>query len=187
MMNNNDREKLVSEIASAKAELERLMFDEESVPPPARPATERKIEIFEKKCGFPLPAAFRAFLLLHDGWPDFDGDAAIFGTGGRNQEWIEETLDDLWENFEDFGKENPIEEGAIPIVLGEDANTSLFMWPPDKEKGGEATFREYRLAELTHSYADFDEYLVHFLKSLRGAIDLERNGEEAPDSGEDDE
>ncbi|MDG4888088.1 hypothetical protein CK222_16095 [Mesorhizobium sp. WSM3866] len=178
MLNEKKRAELVAALLEAKRELDRLTLDEDMTDPPAEPATENDIARFEKKCGFPIEPSYRAFLLMHDGWTDFDGDAAILGTRGSREDWFEETLEMVWEVFEDFGDENPAED-AVAVVLGEDTNNYLFMWPP--ASGGQATFKEYEDGKLTREYRDFDEYLTEFLKSLRHSIDVEREGADTDD------
>ncbi|RWP24101.1 MAG: SMI1/KNR4 family protein [Mesorhizobium sp.] len=182
MISSEQRIGLVAQLLEKKRELDMLMFDEDMTEPPSRPATEKDIARFEKLCGFPMEPSYRAFLLLHDGWINFDGDAAILGTKGSELEWFEETLEMVWEVFEDFGDENPIDD-AVPVVLGEDTNNYLFMWPPEKGSDEAATFREYEHGKLTRSYRDFDEYLTEFLQSLQETIEIEREG---PEGGDDD-
>lgn len=183
MLNDRERTDLVAQLLEAKRELDMLTLDEDMTDPPSKPATEKDIARFEKKCGFPIEPSYREFLLMHDGWIDFDGDAAILGTRGSNEEWFEDTLEMVWEVFEDFGDENPADD-AVAVVLGEDTNNYLFMWPPQEGSDGKATFKEYEDGKLTREYADFDEYLIEFLKSLRHSIEVEREGADRGDADE---
>jgi hypothetical protein len=180
MLSDTERFELVARLLESKRQLDMLMLDEDMTELPSPPATGKEIARFEKKCGFPLEPSYRAFLLLHNGWADFDGDAAILGTKGSDEDWFEETLEMVWEVFEDFGEENPAED-AVPIVLGEDTNNYLFMWPPEKGSKGAASFREYENGKLTREYVTFDDYLMDFLKALQHSIELEREGAEKPD------
>lgn len=183
MISSEQRIELVARLLEAHRKLDMLMFDENMTELPSQPATEKDIARFEKQCGFPVEPSYRAFLLLHDGWIDFDGDAAILGTKGSKLEWFEETVEMVWEVFEDFGDENPIDD-AVPIVLGQDTNNYLFMWPPEKGSDEAATFREYEHGKLIRNYRDFDEYLTEFLHGLQKAIETELEG---PDGGDGDE
>lgn len=181
MLNDREREHLVAELLEAKRELDRLTLDEDMTELPAPPASERDIAAFEKRCGFPLEPSYRAFLKQHDGWTDFDGDAAILGTKRDKEEWFEDALEMVWDVFDEFGDENPAEDG-VAVVLGEDTNNYLFMWPP--AEGGMTQIREYEDGKLQRSYASFDEYLVAFLASLKESIQIERDGAEPADDDE---
>jgi len=174
MLNHQERTHLIAELLKAKRELDMLTLDEDMTDPPAKPATPKEVDRFEKECGFAIDPSYREFLLLHNGWTDFDGDAAILGTKGKREEWFDETIEMIWEVFEDFGDENPV-DGAVPIVLGEDTNNYLFMWPP-REGTDKAVFKEYEDGKLVQLFADFDEYLAGFLKSLLHSIEVERDG-----------
>jgi cell wall assembly regulator SMI1 len=58
------------------AELDRLAGSEIAKPP--RPGgSPQRLAQFEARIGFSLPEDYREFLLLHDGWPGFNGDTAL--------------------------------------------------------------------------------------------------------------
>lgn len=173
MLSDAARRKLIADLVAAGQELDLLMFDEIITGLPNPPATERQIADYEQQCGFPMPPTFRAFLLLHDGWPDFLGDAAILGTGWRKLDWTADALEALEAPFEEFGQEDPIAHDAVPVLLGDGAFVSLFLWPPHLS---ERPFHEYQYSELLAEHADFDAFLQGSLDSLRNQIDEERNG-----------
>jgi hypothetical protein len=173
ILSDDARRKLIADIIAAGQELDLLMFDEIITGLPNPPATERQVADYERDCQFPLPPSFRAFLLLHDGWPDFLGDAAILGTGWRKLDWTDDALEALEAPFEEFGQEDPIANNAVPALLGVDAFVSLFIWPPELSR---QPFHEYQYSELVALHDDFDAFLQGSLHSLRNQIDEERNG-----------
>ena len=173
MLTDDARRKLIADLIAAGRELDLLMFDEIITGLPNPPATEGQVAAYERECGFPLPPSFRAFLLLHDGWPDFLGDAAILGTGWRKLDWTDEALEALEAPFEEFGQEDPLANRAVPVLLGVDAFVSLFLWPPDLSR---QPFHEYQYSELLAEHADFDAFLQGSLDSLRNQIEEERKG-----------
>lgn len=179
MLSDEARRTLVADIIAAGRQLDLLMFDEVITGTPNSPATESQIAEYERECGFPLPPSFRRFLLLHNGWPDFLGDAAILGTGWKRLDWTDEALEALEAPFEEFGQEDPITSGAVPVLLGEGAFVSLFLWPPHLSQ---APFHEYQYSELIKEHDDFDAFLQSSLDSLRNQIDDELNGTHTDDS-----
>jgi len=50
------------------------------------PASEREISAYEDKNGVKLPASYRQFLLLHNGWKKFENDYTLTGASGPHSE-----------------------------------------------------------------------------------------------------
>lgn len=178
MLSDSERGNLIDAIQRAQRELDMLMFDEIMTGLPTPPATEREVAEYQRDCGFNLPPSFRAFLLRHDGWPDFLGDAAILGANWRKLDWTAAALAVRKAPFDEFGTEDPFGHGAIPVLLGRSAFVTLFLWPPDPRR---LPFREYQYSELIMEHEDFDGFLQSSLESLLNLIDEERQGSDADD------
>ena len=178
MLSNAQRSDLIQELVRAQRELDLLMFDDVISGLRNPPATEKQVSAYERDCGFSLPPGFREFLLMHNGWPDFLGDAAILGTEWRTEEWVDEALDGLEAPFDEFGQEDPIAGGAVPVLLGQDAFVSVFLWPPKANTG---RFHEYQYSEKIMEHPDFDDFLTSSLESLLNQIREEREGSSKAD------
>jgi cell wall assembly regulator SMI1 len=73
---------ILSQIRTICEETDRL---EEELPrsEPFPPASEKEIAAAEKRLGVQFPPSYRAFLRLHNGWKQFQGDNWIIGVSGR--------------------------------------------------------------------------------------------------------
>src|SRR5688572_7913807 len=71
---------IIHGIRSKRLELARLdpRSGMPTMPPP--PASAASIQAVERRLGLPLPASYRAFLSVHDGWPGFFHGANLLGS-----------------------------------------------------------------------------------------------------------
>ena len=134
MISSEQRIELVAHLLEAHRKLDMPMFDENMTELPSQPATEKDIARFEKQCGFPVEPSTPSVFAIARRLDRLRWGCGDPRTKGSKLEWFEETVEMVWEVFEDFGDENPIDD-AVPIVLGQDTNNYLFMWPPERRLG----------------------------------------------------
>jgi SMI1 / KNR4 family (SUKH-1) len=167
---------LIEELAEALRTYDRLAFDEEYEHKLGKPSSPTQIATLEKGLGKPLPPSYKAFLDLHNGWSDFAGDAKLLAVEDHGSEWVKERLLDLDELFDEFGGENPFNEGAIPVMLGEDSQQTLLVDPRTVREDGEMDFVALDIIEEERRFKDFTSFLQHKLNLLKQLIDKQKEG-----------
>ncbi len=80
--------RVVSELLAARKELSRLSEEEEIGEKLGLPASAAQIAKVKKLLGKPLPPSYQAFLELHNGWDEFEGDAKILSAEDLNSDWV---------------------------------------------------------------------------------------------------
>ncbi|MER9326550.1 SMI1/KNR4 family protein [Mesorhizobium sp. M0488] len=171
---------LIEQFQQRSKEYDLLALDEDLSDPPNPPATEQDIRRFEKEIGYVLPEDYRAFLLLHDGWPGFEGDAPLLGIGNRNNPETVKILRGRSGLFDQFSDENPIKSGALPILIAPGVDDMLFYFPKGPDAGKFVSYDNVDREDVFDTFADF----------LRDRIDtldyLIRQEKEGVDPGEED-
>lgn len=167
---------LIAQLAEALRAYDRLAFDEEYDHPLGKPCSDRQLATLEKRLGKPLPPSYREFLKLHNGWGELSGDAKLLSVEDQRAEWVEEHLEDLQEIFDDLDQENPFENGALPVFLGEDSNQCLYVDPHTVRSNGEMDFVALDITTEERRFPDFTSFLIHKLNLLRDMIDDETKG-----------
>lgn len=178
---------LVRDVAEAKAEYDRLRFDEDQGRKLAPPASPEQITRLERELGRRLPPSYRAFLELHNGWSNFAGGSRILGTEDHGQTWVKERIA-FWNSIVDDGP-SPFELGAVPVLFGEDENHFLAMDPKSARPDGETDFVDYDYGREHQRFKDFIAFLRDDLEVMRRLIERETKGVEEEDdagAGEDD-
>jgi hypothetical protein len=166
---------LIHELAEARRKYDRLAFDEEYAHELGQPCSPNQIATLERILGKPLPPSYRAFLELHNGWNDFVGDAKLLAVEDHGSEWVKKRLLDLSTLFADFG-ENPFNEGAIPVLLGNDARGFLIVDPRTVRQNGEMDFVSFHIVHEEDRFEDFTSFLQHKLNLLQERIDDQVKG-----------
>jgi hypothetical protein len=183
MAKKSDLKELIIELVAAQRELDRLMFDEDEPPSLGKPATSQQIATLEGVLGKPLPPSYRAFLELHNGWEDFDGEAKLLAVEDHGSKWVKKRVRELGDLFAETEDDNPFELGAIPLMLGKDTQNYLVLDPRKVRGNGEMDFVTYDLTVQEDRFKDFTAFLADALKVLKGAIKSEKEG----DSDDEDE
>lgn len=134
------------------------------------PATEERIAAFERSVGMDLPADYREFLLIHDGWVGFSGEARLFSIaemgGGEFYDHIQEFQKELRRNRNEGPAEGLVFEGSLGTRM------SYFDRKTHREKGSlDVVF--WDLGEVER-YQSFVEYLIHYAQNLDEMIEAER-------------
>ena len=170
-------QKLIDDLAAAKRELDGLMFDEEYPHELGEPCTPEQITKLEGILGKALPPSYHAFLELHNGWRNFNGGAKLLAVEDQTSSWVEKRKEDLDELFyEDEDNENPFNNGAIPILLGEDESDYLILDPNSLHQDGEMIFIAYDYTEEEERFTDFSSFLQQQLDLHLEMIEDEKRG-----------
>jgi hypothetical protein len=137
---------------------------EEVLGPPCDPAD---IDALEAELGVALPPSYRAFLSLYSHWLGVPGcgGADLLGPGEHRSEHVKRTL--AWKStmFDEFESTNPIEQGAVPLAIGDDRNMILFEGEPRDD--GEISIVHYYLTEAETRYADLVEMFTALVEQYR--------------------
>ncbi|MEZ5510142.1 MAG: SMI1/KNR4 family protein [Gammaproteobacteria bacterium] len=174
---------LIHALIAAKNTYDQLVFDEQYPVELGPPATPEQIAALEQLLGKALPDSYRAFLQLHNGWSDFEGDGKLLGTDDHAAEWVQEKIQ-YWNDLWDMDSDNPFEHGAMPVMLGEGLNHFLVLDPRRVNQQGQPLFVLYDYMHEEKSYEDFTGYLQNRLSILRRLIDRETNGIPEESDGE---
>jgi hypothetical protein len=188
MINRDDLRQLIHDLAEAKREYDRLLFDEEADHSPGAPASSLQIAEIERILGKPLPPSYRVFLELHNGWSDFAGGAKLLAVEDHGSDWVKKRLKELGDLlFEDYDK-NPFLNGAIPVLLGKDENSYLVLDPGKVQKNGEMDFVLYDYGTEERRFESFTAFLQNDLLLMQRLIENEKHGiSDEDDEDEEDE
>ncbi|MDX8350502.1 SMI1/KNR4 family protein [Cognatiyoonia sp. IB215446] len=166
---------LVEKLHSAHQTYEKLVFDEDYDGVLGKPASLVHINELEKRIGITLPQNYKAFLLRHDGWANFDGEGKLLSVGDHAAEWVKSTVaewSDIWESEDP----NPFANGAVPIMLGEDIENFLVLNPTKRNHENEPVFELYDAMELEDTFQTFFDYLTQEFETLDEMIKDEQDG-----------
>lgn len=168
-------QQLISELAEARHTYDLLVFDELQPNELGAPATVEQINQLTARLGKPLPPSYRAFLELHNGWSDFEGDGKLLAVEDHDSEWVQEKIQ-YWNDIWDEDSDNPFDHGAIPVLLGESLNHFLVLDPRRTAPNGQLLFVHYDYMQEEKTYDDFVAYLNNRLLILKRLIERETQG-----------
>jgi hypothetical protein len=166
---------LVAALRDAFREQDELLFDEEYEHKLGAACTASSIDAVEQRLRRRLPPSYRAFLMRHDGWTRFTGDAVVLSCADFFADWVRRRVAALSALFFERGPD-PFERGAFPLVLGEDARTFLVADPTTVRDDGEMDLILYDLTRESRRFPDFVAFLRYKLEVVRAIIESERNG-----------
>lgn len=172
-MDQNDIREMIDANLAAKAEYDRLVFDELTDRGDPGPAGDAAIAAAERALGQPLPASYRALLQVRNGILYFDGDSHILAAEDLSRDWVARECAAKTELFIEFEGGSPFARGAIPVMIGEDSN-ALLLWLPDGDGGG--TFVEYDIVEQVGEYETLFDYIRDDTDLVREMADEEAGG-----------
>jgi cell wall assembly regulator SMI1 len=160
---------LVERISQQLTELDRLSEVESSseLGPPASP---ERVSDFELRVGFDLPEDYRAFLLLHDGWKDFNGESALLSIGDMTSGKLFETIRDYQKELQRVGQHGPGQGLVIEGSFGTRIAYFDRLGHRDTAKLDVVYWDRGPIAR----YADFSAFLEGYSKDLAQMIDDER-------------
>lgn len=163
----------IDKFQALTSEFELLAYDELMTPTPNPPATEQQVSHFERVLGYRLPEDFRGFLLLHDGWQDFHGEAPIAGINHRQTELFAKAVRVQSESFDQMDEENPIKMGALPILIAHNVDYMLFYFPTGVDAG---KYVSYDSIDREEEFDSLNEFFESQLELLREMIEEEKEG-----------
>jgi SMI1 / KNR4 family (SUKH-1) len=185
-MSSEKMKGLVEKLAEALRELDVLLFDEEYPHVLGAPCSSDQIASLERKLGSPLPPSYLAFMRLHNGWSDFDGEAQLLGSEDQTKEWVAKKIKSIGSLFyEDKSAVNPFSHGSIPVLLGKDENNYVVLDPTTARSDGEMDFVQYEFTEEERRFPDFGSFLEHELELHLEMIEEEKEGADDEDDDED--
>ena len=167
---------LIAAIVLRQTQYDKLKFDERlehQLGPPAKPA---EIESLGRRLGAELPLDYRQFLALNDGWCDFDGDGKLLATTDHTQAWVQERVAE-WCSIWDPDADNPLANGALPVMIGESKNSFLVLDPRSTGANGGCVFALYDFMVLEETFQSFTAYLQRRLEILDTLVARETLGD----------
>jgi hypothetical protein len=139
---NNDRlDRAIAEAFAANRHYYRVFFNMDADQTLGPPALEQDVRRFESQLGWPLPPSYRAFLLRHDGWRNFRGDAHLLSIGQRDEPGMQAHLAE----FQSLAGDEAL--GVIVIMAGEASGTLAYLDPKCRRPNGEMDVVEYAYAD----------------------------------------
>lgn len=160
-----------------------MAFDQELSATLGEPAKPQQIATLERLIGQTAPPSYRAFLDLHNGWSEFQGNGKLLAVADHGSEWVKAATDMIDTNFAEFDMRSPFEEGAIPVMLGESIQDYLVLDPRTMRSNGEMDFVYYVLTEEGQRFEDFYAFLRNNLRIINLLIENERSGTTSKDDG----
>lgn len=137
----------------------------------AGPATEAQIAEFERARGVTLPADYRVFLLMHNGWKGFSGDNVLFSLEEMSEGEYHRGIQGLQAELRRTGQTGPgsglVFEGSLGTRM-----TYFDLAKPPGPRGPEVVF--WDRGEVSR-YPDFMAFLEDYSATLAEMIEGERN------------
>lgn len=138
----NDRlDRAITEALAANRDYYRVFFNMDSDQALGPPARDQDVRQFESQLGWRLPPSYRAFLLRHDGWRNFRGDAHLLSIGQRDEPGMQAHLAE----FQSLAGDDA--SGVIVIMAGEASGTLAYLDPKTRRTDGEMDLVEYAYAD----------------------------------------
>ena len=162
----------LSEIRAKKLELARV--DPRSGMPVAPPsaASEKGVAAVERRLGRRLPPSYRAFLLQHDGWPQFFQGASLLGvhhlSRGTFVDVARMVVDECETPVPELGPASARRGGGAALIpFGIDVRAeAIFAWNPARERADgelEVVLWMNEIGERLPSFPDFLELVLDVL------------------------
>jgi hypothetical protein len=171
---NKQMQELIKSLYTANDDYWQLMYDEKSYQILEDPASEEDLRQYEQEINVMLPPSYKEFLLLHDGWKNFTGEACILGTKDRGEnKGLADTINEF--------NASAIQEGDLcagngfVIMAGEGVNHFVYLNFEKQNLDGEFEVVEiaYPEGELNR-FPDFTSFLQHKLEVMLELIKLEK-------------
>jgi hypothetical protein len=141
-----------------------MAYDAQSRPGP--PASKEQIREVEATFGFTLPAVYRSFLAIHNGWEHWSGDAALLSTGemlrGRYARRIRE-----WKQTE-MARGNPLVLRSLVIGFSLYAGEQILIDFTSPTREGIVVWDKGQ----SEGFPNFYEYLLDFKAVLEQELSI---------------
>jgi len=168
---------LVGEMVAARKEKNRLQPDEEVDELLGPPATRQQLAELERLLGKALPPSYKAFMELHNGWDDFEGEFQILSVEDRQGAMVKARVVELGGFFVEQELENPFATWGFLVALGVTGGRLAFLDPRTVRADGEMDLVAFEYTQEEHRFGSFAEFLRHDLNLQREIIKDEREGQ----------
>jgi len=141
-----------------------------------KPATAPQINDFEATVGIVLPASYRAFLSICDGWKHWEGDAHLFSLDemlvGPYADWIKR-----WK-VEALRRGERVVANGLVIGGKLEADSGFILDLANRSPSGEAPIVNWELHEIAR-YSDFYNLFDRDAEDWQAIIDDEIRGSDS--------
>lgn len=164
---------IIPRLSRANADYVELAFGQPSKQVLGPPAQPMDLVQLERLVELTLPPSYRAFLLLHNGWTHFSGDAAFLSTKDRAALPVQARLRELTAHLNEYGP-SALAAG-VPIVAGLDTSYFLVL-----DRTASCGADELEVVEYSYEEGVLDRYphLVAFfedrLQVMQRLVSIER-------------
>jgi hypothetical protein len=169
---------LVGEMVAARKETNRLRLDEEVEEKLGAPATPQQIAELERALGKPLPPSYKAFLQLHNGWDEFEGDFQMLSVEDRQSPMVKARSEEMGAFFPEQELENPFATWGFLIALGETSGRLAFLDPRTVGADGEMELVTFEYTQEEDRFPTFADFFVADLALQKRIVEKLRQGVE---------
>jgi hypothetical protein len=173
---------LVEQLVAARKEKNRLRRDEEVDEKLGPPATPQQLAELERLLGKSLPPSYRAFMALHNGWDEFQGDFQLLSVEDRQSAMVKARSEEMGAFFPEQELENPFATWGFLVALGQTSGRLTFLDTRAVDADGEMEVAAFEYTEEEARFASFAEFLKDDLKLQLDIIEHEREGDSDTDS-----
>jgi hypothetical protein len=153
--NSSQLNDLIQRLFLAEQEYRKIAFGGHPGQALGEPLSNEKVERLERDFSFRFPPSYRQFLLLHDGWKGFRGDADLLSSTQMRQQVIVSRIED----FKQSAQSGDVSQTFI-IVAGETSSYFVYLDPGTRREDGEMDVVEYTIQEgEVDRYPDLFAYL----------------------------
>ena len=174
---------VIQELSAAQREYDLLAYDEEDAHELGPPCSSYQISTLESVLSKQLPPSYRAFLELHNGWSDFDGQAKILGVEDHAEQWVLDRIGEIEKLFFD-DSESPFSRGCLPVLLGKHEDNYVVLDPSFVRPDGEMDFVAFYYGEEEERFEDLTSFLR---EDLRLTLEMIRDEKEGVDDDSEEE
>jgi hypothetical protein len=152
---------LIARIADKLAELDRLS-EVDASHLLGEPTSMEEIEAFEARVGLKLPEDYKAFLLLHNGWRDFNGESSLLSI----EEMTDGPIHEHIASFQADLRSGGLEDVGSGLVFEASWGTQLSYF----DRAGLAATGKLQIVfwnrRVLERYDSFVDYLADYEKTL---------------------
>jgi|HubBroStandDraft_1064217.scaffolds.fasta_scaffold20149_3 cell wall assembly regulator SMI1 len=160
---------LIARISEKLQELDRVTEEDSDnvLLPPVGP---ERIAAFEQEIGLKLPQDYRAFLLLHNGWKNFNGESALLSIEQMTSGRLHDRLAAFQEELAGAG----LKGAAEGLIIEGSFGTRITYLDRDKAKGSGNLDVVYWDRREMARYPSFTAFLEDYVEILGKLIEREK-------------
>lgn len=160
---------LIERISAKLKELDQVT-EEDSENLLLPPATPEKIAELEQQIGMKLPEDYRAFLLLHDGWKNFNGESALLSIEQMTAGRLHKHLTEFQQELGAAGAKGP----AQGLVIEGSFGTRITYFDRAQAKASGKLDVVYWDRREMARYPNFASFLEDYIEILSKLIEQEK-------------